>query len=40
MEEKNAFERIYEVIDKIPEGKVASYGQVAALAGNRRWAGW
>ena len=38
MEEKNAFERIYEVIDKIPEGKVASYGQVAALAGNRRWA--
>ena len=38
MEEKNAFERIYEVIDKIPEGKVASYGQVAALAGNRHWA--
>ncbi|WP_346707851.1 MGMT family protein [Massilistercora timonensis] len=38
MEEKSAFERIYEVIDKIPEGKVASYGQVAALAGNRRWA--
>ena len=31
------FERIYEVVRRIPRGKVASYGQVAALAGNRRW---
>lgn len=34
----SSFERIYEVVKQIPEGKVASYGQVAALAGNRRWA--
>ena len=32
------FEKIYEVVRKIPKGYVASYGQVAALAGNRRWA--
>lgn len=31
------FERIYEVVKKIPRGRVASYGQVAALAGNPRW---
>lgn len=33
-----AFERIYEVVCTIPKGKVATYGQVAALAGNPRWA--
>lgn len=33
----NSFERIYEVVRQIPRGKVASYGQIAALAGNRRW---
>lgn len=33
-----AFERIYDVVRRIPQGKVASYGQVAALAGNPRWA--
>lgn len=33
-----AFERIYEVVKKIPRGYVATYGQVAMLAGNRRWA--
>lgn len=32
------FERIYGVVKKIPKGKVATYGQVAALAGNPRWA--
>lgn len=32
------FERIYEVVRQIPEGKVATYGQVALLAGNPRWA--
>ena len=33
----NTFEKIYEVVKRIPEGKVATYGQVAFLAGNRRW---
>lgn len=33
----NTFEKIYEVVKKIPEGKVATYGQVAAAAGNPRW---
>lgn len=32
------FEKIYEVVSNIPEGKVATYGQVALLAGNPRWA--
>lgn len=32
------FERIYEVVKQIPCGKVATYGQVALLAGNPRWA--
>ena len=34
----SVFERIYEVVCAIPKGKVATYGQVAALAGNPRWA--
>ena len=34
---ENTFSRIYEVVRQIPKGCVASYGQVAALAGNRRW---
>ncbi len=34
----NTFEKIYEVVKTIPEGKVATYGQVALLAGNPRWA--
>lgn len=34
----NVFERIYAVVQTIPKGKVASYGQVAMLAGNPRWA--
>lgn len=32
------FERIYEQVRKIPRGKVATYGQIAMLAGNPRWA--
>ncbi len=32
------FEKIYEVVCNIPEGKVATYGLVALLAGNPRWA--
>ena len=34
----NTFERIYEVVKNIPKGKVATYGQVAFLAGNPHWA--
>lgn len=34
----NTFEKIYEVVKSIPKGKVATYGQVAFLAGNRHWA--
>ncbi len=34
----SVFERIYKVVCKIPEGRVATYGQVAMLAGNPRWA--
>ena len=33
----NAFGQIYEVVRSIPKGKVATYGQVARLAGNPRW---
>ncbi|MBQ8503837.1 MAG: MGMT family protein [Clostridia bacterium] len=33
----NTFRKIYEVVKKIPLGKVASYGQVAFAAGNPRW---
>lgn len=36
--EKSTFELIYDVVKQIPQGKVATYGQVAALAGNKRWA--
>ena len=32
--EKNSFQRIYDVVRQIPRGKVATYGQVARLAGN------
>ncbi|MBR3588856.1 MAG: MGMT family protein [Clostridia bacterium] len=34
----NVFEKIYDVVRQIPCGKVATYGQVALLAGNPRWA--
>ncbi len=33
----NTFEKIYEQVKKIPVGKVASYSQIALLAGNPRW---
>ncbi len=32
-----AFELIYEQVRRIPRGKVATYGQLAMLAGNPRW---
>ena len=35
---ENVFERIYTVVRQIPPGRVATYGQVAARAGNPRWA--
>lgn len=34
----STFERIYTVVRQIPYGRVATYGQIAALAGNPRWA--
>ena len=34
---KNSFELIYDVVRRIPRGKVATYGQIAMLAGNPRW---
>lgn len=33
----NSFQKIYDVVKRIPKGKVATYGQVALLAGNLRW---
>ncbi len=34
----SVFEKIYEQVRRIPRGKVATYGQIAILAGNSRWA--
>lgn len=34
---KNTFEMIYDVVRRIPRGKVATYGQIARLAGNAKW---
>ena len=34
----SSFDKIYEVVRRIPAGTVATYGQVASLAGNKRWA--
>ena len=36
--EQSTFDKIYEVVKQIPYGQVATYGQIAALAGNKRWA--
>lgn len=33
----SAFKQIYEVVCKIPKGRVATYGTVARLAGNPHW---
>ena len=33
----NTFQKIYEQVKKIPKGKVATYGQIALMAGNPRW---
>ena len=34
----NSYEYIYAVVKCIPRGMVCTYGQVACLAGNPRWA--
>lgn len=33
----NSFELIYKQVKRIPKGKVATYGMIAALAGNGNW---
>ena len=33
-----SFDKIYEVVKKIPYGRVATYGQIAVMCGNPRWA--
>ncbi len=33
----NTFDKIYEQVRRIPRGKVATYGQIALLAGNPHW---
>lgn len=38
MTDKTTFNRIYEKVKLIPYGKVATYGYIAAMAGNPRWA--
>lgn len=35
---RGIFDKIYEIVNQIPKGKVATYGQVALMAGNPRWA--
>ena len=35
---ESSFQKIYQVVSRIPCGRTATYGQVAALAGNPRWA--
>ncbi|MDD3692931.1 MAG: methylated-DNA--[protein]-cysteine S-methyltransferase [Oscillospiraceae bacterium] len=34
---KNVYSLIYDVVARIPRGKVCTYGQVACIAGNPRW---
>lgn len=34
----NTFQNIYRIVEKIPYGKVATYGQIACMAGNPRGA--
>ena len=33
----SAFDLIYAQVMRVPKGKVATYGQIAVLAGNPRW---
>lgn len=34
---QNTFEKIYDVVRQIPYGQVATYGQIASIAGNKHW---
>lgn len=34
----SVFKKIYDIVCRIPKGKVATYGTVARMAGNPRWA--
>lgn len=34
--EQNTFEKIYDMVRRIPYGQVATYGQIASLVGNKR----
>lgn len=36
MKENGLFAEIYAIVKRIPRGKVATYGQIAALSGNPR----
>lgn len=36
MADQGFFDRVYEMVEQIPEGMVATYGQIAALAGAPR----
>ena len=38
MKQKSTYDLIYDVVRRIPKGKVATYGQIAAIVGNPRWA--
>jgi len=38
MESKSLYTRFYEIISQIPQGKVATYGQIATLAGYPNYA--
>ena len=35
--ERSAFDLIYAAVRRVPFGRVATYGQIARLAGNPRW---
>ncbi len=42
LKSKKLFDRVYEIVAKIPKGKVATYGQIAKIVGTRdsRKVGW
>jgi methylated-DNA-protein-cysteine methyltransferase-like protein len=35
MKKNNFFERVYDIVRKIPEGKVTTYGQIAKILGTK-----
>ena len=38
MTDKSIYDRIYEAVLQIPFGRVATYGQIAVMAGNKNYA--